>query len=347
VRSISSRGGFAPTSTAISMLLFALVRAIEIVGEAANKISDEARAALPAIPWPAIVGMRNRLIHAYFEVDPQLVWQTATVEQPGALLPDTQDPRAEYHANTTVIATVNRQLGDTRIRSAADLAAATRYLYKSAVERFDAIVTDRAGKPLAVVGSFNGALAQTSVYPATVVAEAIRVPGAAQSWFSHNHPSGTAALSMAYRMLHGSMIEAFTGTHGDRQLRQRDGQAQGQRRRGNGAAGGCDAHAPENRRCRSAAGRSRALAARGGSAQPRGPAPQPAAEPAQPAVPAEPSADIAKEITSAFFAGDEEKAQELLRKALDSRPSTPTATALPPVDVLGGRWIGESRSKVH
>ena len=86
MRSISSRGGFAPTSTATSMLLFALVRAIEIVGEAANKISDEARAALPAIPWPAIVGMRNRLIHAYFEVDPQLVWQTATVELP-ALLP--------------------------------------------------------------------------------------------------------------------------------------------------------------------------------------------------------------------------------------------------------------------
>jgi len=68
------------------MLLFALVRAIEIVGEAANKMSDEARTALPTIPWPAIVGMRNRLIHAYFEVDPQLVWQTATVELP-ALLP--------------------------------------------------------------------------------------------------------------------------------------------------------------------------------------------------------------------------------------------------------------------
>ena len=68
------------------MLLFALVRALEIVGEAAHKISDETRATLPAIPWPAIVGMRNRLIHAYFEVDPQLVWQTATVELP-ALLP--------------------------------------------------------------------------------------------------------------------------------------------------------------------------------------------------------------------------------------------------------------------
>jgi len=79
-------------------------------------------------------------------------------------------------------------------------------------------------------------------------------------------------------------------------------------------------------------------------AQSTAPDPAPAA---QPAVPADTSADIAKEITSALFAGDEEKAQELLRKALDARPSTPTPAAVPPVDVLGGRWIGESRPKVH
>ena len=72
-----------------------------------------------------------------------------------------------------------------------------------------------------------------------------------------------------------------------------------------------------------------------------------AAPAAQPVVPADTSADIAKDITSAFFSGDEEKAQELLRKALDARPSTPTPAAVPPVDVLGGRWIRESRSKVH
>ena len=64
-------------------------------------------------------------------------------------------------------------------------------------------------------------------------------------------------------------------------------------------------------------------------------------------MPADTSADIAKDITSAYFSGDEEKAQELLRNALDSRPSIPTPAAVPPVDVLGGRWIGESRSKVH
>jgi uncharacterized protein with HEPN domain len=47
------------------MLLFALVRAIEIVGEAAGKVTDETCALLPELPWSSIVGMRNRLIHAY------------------------------------------------------------------------------------------------------------------------------------------------------------------------------------------------------------------------------------------------------------------------------------------
>lgn len=51
------------------MLRFALTRAIEIIGEAAAKVSAEARAEAPRIPWTAIVGMRNRLIHAYFDVD--------------------------------------------------------------------------------------------------------------------------------------------------------------------------------------------------------------------------------------------------------------------------------------
>lgn len=68
------------------MLLFAVVRAIEIVGEAASRITHETCASEPAIPWHAIVGMRNRLIHAYFEVNSQIVWETVTVEIP-ALLP--------------------------------------------------------------------------------------------------------------------------------------------------------------------------------------------------------------------------------------------------------------------
>lgn len=47
-----------------SMLLFALVRAIEIIGEAATRVTEESRRATPEVPWPMIVSMRNRLVHA-------------------------------------------------------------------------------------------------------------------------------------------------------------------------------------------------------------------------------------------------------------------------------------------
>src|SRR5687768_3058371 len=64
------------------MLLFAVVHAIEILGEAANKISLETRDAAPEVPWAAIVSMRNRLIHGYFDTNTAIVWKTATVEIP-------------------------------------------------------------------------------------------------------------------------------------------------------------------------------------------------------------------------------------------------------------------------
>lgn len=57
-----------------------MVRAIEVIGEAASRVSDETRAANPAIPWSAIVGMRNRLVHGYFDIDTEIVWKTATEE---------------------------------------------------------------------------------------------------------------------------------------------------------------------------------------------------------------------------------------------------------------------------
>ena len=67
------------------MLLFAVVRAIEVVGEAASKLSEEFRAAHPGIPWRAIIGMRNRLIHAYFDIDTETVWETTEQELPPIL----------------------------------------------------------------------------------------------------------------------------------------------------------------------------------------------------------------------------------------------------------------------
>jgi uncharacterized protein with HEPN domain len=62
------------------------VRAIEIIGEAASRVSPETRAATPQVPWPVIVAMRNRLIHGYSGVDPEILWATATENVP-AIVP--------------------------------------------------------------------------------------------------------------------------------------------------------------------------------------------------------------------------------------------------------------------
>lgn len=60
------------------MLSLSLVKLIEIIGEAASKISKQKQAELPQIPWGQIIAMRNRLIHAYFDVDLDIVWKTVT-----------------------------------------------------------------------------------------------------------------------------------------------------------------------------------------------------------------------------------------------------------------------------
>lgn len=64
------------------MLLFAVVRAIEVFGEAASRVTDDTRAAAQSVPWSLIVGMRNRLVHGYFDIDADVVWKTATAEIP-------------------------------------------------------------------------------------------------------------------------------------------------------------------------------------------------------------------------------------------------------------------------
>ena len=64
------------------LLQFALVRAVEIVGEAASKVSEASRNELSAVPWSRIVGMRNRVVHAYFDVDLNILWDTLTQALP-------------------------------------------------------------------------------------------------------------------------------------------------------------------------------------------------------------------------------------------------------------------------
>jgi uncharacterized protein with HEPN domain len=53
----------------------AVIRALEVIGEAASKVSPAFRAAQPAIPWREITGMRHRLIHGYDEVQLDVVWR--------------------------------------------------------------------------------------------------------------------------------------------------------------------------------------------------------------------------------------------------------------------------------
>jgi uncharacterized protein with HEPN domain len=67
------------------MLAFALVHAIQIVGEAAARISQEVRDRHPEIPWAAIIGMRHRLVHTYFDINNDILWTTATEAVPELL----------------------------------------------------------------------------------------------------------------------------------------------------------------------------------------------------------------------------------------------------------------------
>lgn len=63
-------------------LVLSLVHLVEIVGEAAGKVSKKFQESHPKIPWAVMIGMRNRLIHAYFDIDPDRVWDTVNEDIP-------------------------------------------------------------------------------------------------------------------------------------------------------------------------------------------------------------------------------------------------------------------------
>lgn len=63
-------------------LILAVTRLLEIVGEAANGVSPEFREAHPHIAWKEIIGARHHLIHGYFDVDYDIVWQILTSDLP-------------------------------------------------------------------------------------------------------------------------------------------------------------------------------------------------------------------------------------------------------------------------
>ena len=80
---------------------FAVVRALEIIGEAAKRIPQDVRDKAPKIPWRSMAGIRDKLIHDYISVDLEIVWKTVTEDLPtlvplieGIIEETTKKPRA-------------------------------------------------------------------------------------------------------------------------------------------------------------------------------------------------------------------------------------------------------------
>ncbi len=68
------------------MLELALIRLLEILGKAAKSVSLDYRQSYPRIPWKQIAGTRDRLIHGYFDVDMDIVWEIVTVDLPSLIV---------------------------------------------------------------------------------------------------------------------------------------------------------------------------------------------------------------------------------------------------------------------
>ena len=64
------------------MLTLSIVKCIEIIGEAANHVSPDSQKTYPDIPWSDVIAMRHRLIHGYYDVDPDIVWDTVQEDLP-------------------------------------------------------------------------------------------------------------------------------------------------------------------------------------------------------------------------------------------------------------------------
>ncbi len=67
------------------VLRLALAHLIQVLGEAARRVSDEFQSSHPAIPWEDIIGMRHKIVHDYLAVDEYIVWEVVTTDLPSLI----------------------------------------------------------------------------------------------------------------------------------------------------------------------------------------------------------------------------------------------------------------------
>jgi uncharacterized protein with HEPN domain len=80
-----------------SQINFAVVRALEIVGEATKRLPTSLREQYPGIPWKAMAGMRDRIIHGYDTVDLEIVWDVVKQDIP-TIKPQIQQVLTDYES---------------------------------------------------------------------------------------------------------------------------------------------------------------------------------------------------------------------------------------------------------
>lgn len=68
------------------VLLFAVARALEVIGEASKQVPASIKDQYPQVPWRSIAGMRDKIIHQYFGIDAEVLWSTVKVDLPNMRL---------------------------------------------------------------------------------------------------------------------------------------------------------------------------------------------------------------------------------------------------------------------
>jgi uncharacterized protein with HEPN domain len=102
-----SQGRTRPMLDTDELFADALVRTIELIGEAASRVTASTRDALPQIPWRLIIGMRNRIIHDYGNINLDIVWKTVSLQIPQlmadleAILTSQGAPRSDEDVDTS------------------------------------------------------------------------------------------------------------------------------------------------------------------------------------------------------------------------------------------------------